>query len=490
MRKIIVALFITGFWGVATAQTQDTLVLTLEKALEIAYEQSPQLIQTKMSLERSELNLVSRRASLKPRFNFDLSPFNYSRGNSYDEYTSRWYDTESMSASGGFSISQPLIWTDGQLTLRESLSWNQYKNETTAGKNTSYNNNLTLSLSQPLFHYNEQKQGLKEIEMEVQRSKISYAVQQLSIEQSVTQAFYQLYASYKSWQTQQEAYDNQLQTYEMNLSKEKAGLLAREELLQSQISLSESETTLLNQESSFITAKDEFKKQLGLPLNVEFTLDVNIEVEPIIINPETALDHALRQSTELRLQELSMIQNEMSLVQAKATNEFRGDINASVGLSGRGEKFKDAFKKPSDTEQIGLTITIPVIDWGQRKATIRRAQLSIEDTRISYEEQKKSIEIDIRSKCRDLPKTYKQIEIAKQRAENAQITYELNYQRYLNGTISGIQLKEFQKQLNDAKDEVTNKIITYKQQLLALKIATFWDFETNESILPADLYEE
>jgi len=47
--------------------------------------------------------------------------------------------------------------------------------------------------------------------------------------------------------------------------------------------------------------------------------------------------------------------------------------------------------------------------------------------------------------------------------------------------------KQYQKQLSDAKDAVTEAIISYKMDLLNLKIQTLWDFETNQSCLPVDL---
>ena len=77
---IISGLLIIFSPGTTSAQE----ILTLEKALEIAYQQSPSLIQSKMSLEQSELSLLQRKASLKSLFQFDLSPFNYSRSSSFE----------------------------------------------------------------------------------------------------------------------------------------------------------------------------------------------------------------------------------------------------------------------------------------------------------------------------------------------------------------------------------------------------------------------
>ena len=60
-------------------------------------------------------------------------------------------------------------------------------------------------------------------------------------------------------------------------------------------------------------------------------------------------------------------------------------------------------------------------------------------------------------------------------------------ENYRNGTITGMDLQQYQTQLSSAKTEYTNSIISYKSQLLNLKIQTLWDFQNNETYLPVDL---
>ena len=60
---------------------------------------------------------------------------------------------------------------------------------------------------------------------------------------------------------------------------------------------------------------------------------------------------------------------------------------------------------------------------GARKANIRSTELSNENTEISNEEERKSIMLDVRQVCRELPKLLRQIEIARQTVKNAERTY-------------------------------------------------------------------
>lgn len=71
---LLVAIFLMG-GSLVVAQE----VLTLDKALKIAFENSPALVQSKLSLRQNELNLQAQKASLKSQFSLDVNPFSYSR---------------------------------------------------------------------------------------------------------------------------------------------------------------------------------------------------------------------------------------------------------------------------------------------------------------------------------------------------------------------------------------------------------------------------
>ena len=177
---------------------------------------------------------------------------------------------------------------------------------------------------------------------------------------------------------------------------------------------------------------------------------------------------------EIRQQQIAIEEGIFSLIEAKDNNKFKGSISARVGLMGQGDKFNGAFSKPDDNETIGVTLTVPIWDWGARKANIRSTELSNENTEISNEEERKSIMLEVR-------------QIARQTVRNAERTYDINVEKYRSGTLTGMELKNQQTQLTDAKNSLTDAIISYKLKLLDLKIQTLWDYQNNRSYLPVDL---
>ena len=481
------SLIISGILLILSGTTSAQEILTLEKALEIAYQQSPCIIQSKMSLQQSELALIQQKASLKSQFSLNLNPFQYTRSTSFDDYNTKWYTQKSMSSGGDFRISQPIKWTDGTISLSNSFNWQDNDNQSFGNKSTSFTNNLSLQLEQPIFTYNKTKIRLKTLEFNLEKAKIQYALARLNIEKNVTAAFYGVYQAYQRLVTARDAFQSQKETYEMVKNKVGQGLIPQEELFQAEVTLASNENSLADTEMSYENTKDQFKQTLGLPLDIDISILPDIQIETVNIDPNLAVKYALDQRLEIRNQQIAIEEGIFNLIEAKDNNKFKGSISARIGLVGQGGKFKGAFSKPDDNETIGVTLTVPIFDWGARKANIRSTELANESTEISNEEERKSITLDIRQLCRELPKLLRQIEIARQTVKNAERTYDINVEKYRSGSLSGMELKNQQTQLTDAKNALTDAIISYKLRLLDLKIQTLWDFKTNTSYLPVDL---
>lgn len=389
MLKQTLVLGLLTLSGLYSAHAQE--VLTLEKALNTAFEHSPSLIQSKLSLEQRQLNLKAQDASLKSQFSLDVTPFRYTRNNQYDNFNSKWYANETKMSSASFGITQPIKWTDGTISLYNDFSWQDASNRTSGGNNTSFNHNLSLRISQPLFTYNRTKMQLKELEYALENAKISYALQQLSIEKNVTSQFYDVYQKQKDLNISRDEYNNQKQNYDIIKNKVEAGLLAKEELYQAEVNLANSESTVYSKEISFENAKDNFKLLLGMSLDEDIAILFDNNIPTVDVNINDAVKYALDQRMEIRQKQITLEQDVFSIIRTKAESEFKGDLSVRVGMDALAGKVKNMYDKPTDNEEIGVTLTIPIFDWGAKKAKVKSSQLAMESDEISLEEQKKRL---------------------------------------------------------------------------------------------------
>lgn len=456
---------------------------TLAEAMSIAESNSPSIKKAGLNLVRSRENLNAQNAALKSSFSLSLIPISYSQNRTFNELISQWNSTKSTESYGLFTITQPILITDASLSLFNRFgytdSYSEFSDITTKG----FSNNLSLRLDQPLFTYNRTKLTLKELQLALENSQLNYAIQLLSLEKQVAQAFYYVWQQQQSLNIAEEAYKNMQQSHEISRRKVEAGLSPREELFQAELNLATAKSDFENKLVLLENSKDEFKLLIGMSLYDDFIVLPDISVDTVQVDISFAIDQGLANRMELRQRAIAVESSQFELIQTKALNEFKGNLSLSVGLFGDNEKLNDIYSNTTDNESVTLSLTIPLWDWGERKSRIKASQASIESEKVGLEEEQNNIILSIRQVYRNLLNLQNQIEIARQNVLNAQITYDLNLEKYKNGDLTGMDLNIYQNQLSEKQLSYTSSIISYKLELLNLRIQTLYDFENKKQVV-------
>ncbi|SHJ19763.1 Outer membrane protein TolC [Tangfeifania diversioriginum] len=465
-------------------------VLTLNKAFDIAETGSPDLKRSLLNLERYQKSLEAQRAALKSRFSLDVSPVMFSRNRRFDNRVSEWYTNENFETNALFRVEQPILITDGTLSLTNEFGWSSSYSDANDLESEVFYNNLYLNLNQPLFTYNRQKLELKELELNFENANISYAMQRLNLERNVTEFFYNVYMAQMNLNVAKDELENTQKSYDIIKNKVEAGLAAQEELYQAELNLATSKSTVQNSEVSFENAKDQLKLYLGMDLYEDFSILADVAVNPVPVDLEKAIETGLESRMELRQREIDIQSSQFELIRTKSMNEFRGDVNLRLGISGDNPSLDKVFDAPTNSPSVAVNFNIPLFDWGEKKARIAAQEAAVESQKLNLSDERNQIIISIRQTYRNLQNQLTQIEIARQNQTNAQLTYEINLERYENGDLTGMDLSLFQNQLSESKISYNQALINYKIELLNLKIQSLYDFENNEPILPSELYIE
>jgi outer membrane protein TolC len=468
---------------------QAQTLITLEKALEIAGSNSPEIQKSYLNMERYRESLNAQRAAYKSKFQLNVTPFSYESNRSFNTFFSQWNNEETTQSYGVFSVSQPILHTDATISLNNRFGWQNNYSEFKDTTTTSFTNNLYLQVTQPLFTYNKAKMQLRELELDYENSNLSYSIQMLNLERSVSQYFYQVYMAQMSVTIARDELDKTQQSYEIIKNKVDAGLAAVEQFYQAELNLMNAKSTLQNREVELENTKDEFKLYIGMPLSEPIATLTDISVNPVNVNLENAVSYALAARMELRQRQIDLEYSHNQLVKARETNDFNGDVTLSLGLFGDNEKPANVYENPTQSPKVAVSFNIPIFDWGQRKSTIRAQEAMVKSSEINLDNEKKQIEMNIRKIYRSLQNQLTQIEIARQNEKNAQLTYEINLERYRNGDLTSMDLKLYQNQLSEKKMSLLQAQINYKLELLNLKIQSLYDFELNQPIVPSNLFK-
>lgn len=482
-QKLAAMLLFTISCCFLSTEVSGQRILTLDEAIQIAQNSSPNIKKSRLNLFANQRSLDAQRAALKSRFALDITPFDYNRTRSFNDLFSRWNTNKDYNSFANFSVSQPVSATDGTVSLYNRFGYRDNYSEFQDVRTKTYSNNLYLVIDQPIFTYNRIKLQLRELELNLENAQISNSLQLLTIEQSVTESFYAFYQAQNNLEISEDEYENQKISYEITQNKVDADLLAKEELYQAELNLATSKSTLENNQVQLDNAADDFKLLLGLYLDEELEVEVDINFVTRDVDLNQAIVYGLENRMELRQRKIDIERSQFELTRTRSLNEFKGAVSLSLGVFGDNEIATEVYESPTMNPRVAVSFNIPIWDWGENRARMEATSADLEIRKVDLEVERNNITINLRKVYRSLQNLENQIEIAEQNVKNAQLTYEINLERYRNGDLTSIDLNQFQRQLSDKKSALANALINYKIELLNMKILSLYDFEKNQPVI-------
>ncbi len=458
-------------------------IINFDEALAIAKEHSPNIRNARLNLERNQELLNAQEAALNSYFSLNIEPFSFTRSRNFQALLGRFNDREEKRSSGTLTISQPILLTDGTLSLQNTLDYRDTRSEFQGDiRNKIYSNNLFISFNQPLFTYNRTKLALEDVKADLDYAYLSYVISELQLEQQVANVFYRAYQNKLALQVSREDLANTEKSYKIIENKVNAGLSAKEELYQAELNLLTSRSAMQNGEVTLQNSLDDLKQLLGVELNKDISVVATVNQKKVAVSLERTIKLGLANRMELRQRDLDIRSSKASLVRAAATNEFKGNVRLSYGFTGTNESANKIFDNQDKNQDVSISFDVPLYDWGEQKSRDKAAQISVQTARFNREDEKINIVIGLRKSYRSLENQALQIELAKQNVKIAQQTYDINLERYKNGDLTSMDLNLFQNQLSTKKNSLVDAQINYKLLLLDLKVQALWDFEKDQAV--------
>lgn len=484
----VLRLFSFGFIGLSFffhTSLHGQTPISLVSAMEIAESGSPSIQRSLLTVEQYQHNLRAERASLKSRFSLTLEPFSFSNSRIFDNQFSQWFTNTETFSRGTFQVEQPILKTGGTVGLYNTFGWRNNKTAIanfSENSNKAFSNNLYLVVNQPLFTYNRRQMALDELGLNYENANLQYAIQRLTLEKTITSQFFNVYLAQLNLDISREELENTSKNFEIVKLKVEASLLAREELYQAELNFANAQLSIQDNELGLANAEELFKREIGIDLDEDIELVTELDAQEVLIDLDKAIEYALESRLELRQRRIDIEKSFFDLERTKSMNEFRADVQLTLGIFGDNEAFSDVYRSPTSNPSVGISFNIPIWDWGERNERVQAVEVSMKSQNLDLQEDQKQIKMDIRSAYRSIQTQMPRIEIARKNVENAERTYEINLERYLNGDLSGIDLNQFQTQLSSKKIDLARSLINYKSQLLDLKILTLYDWEKQEPV--------
>lgn len=470
-------------------QAQEIHRLDLETSILLARQKSIRMQVLNQRLQAASYNLKATTSQLKTHASLDLTLPQYT------ETVKQWEDSTGISfypvrqnmMNGYLTLNQPLP-TDGSLYIRTGAQnfIDYYAND----RNTQLNS--SIGLRQPIeafFGFNNIRMNYKQAKLAYELTMKSLKREELNLVYDVSQNFFNLLSYQERMNIARMSLEKQQEAFDIAQSKFKAGLIREVEALQMEVDLSESVNNYDLAKVDYAAQMRDFKENLGISMRDSVIIKGDLTYAVVKVDPEKAVELAMNSRPELRESEIQIELQEMAVKRQKAQGMPSGDILLNYNFIGVG---KDARSIPvgSTFDQtwenlssrpgslgIGLTATIPIIDWGENRARVNAARSVLKQNQLQLEGERLFIESEIRTMVDRLQSSLRRLQMLEKNLTVAEKSFDISRQRYANGEIDSQSMALERERLNNAYNTRLSAYISYKLLLSDLMRKTFFDFE-------------
>ncbi|MGL5681723.1 MAG: TolC family protein [Marinifilaceae bacterium] len=467
-------LFLSIFFNVLDSKAQS---LTLNSAIVYARQHSSQAKMARFSFMNQYWNFRSYKAERLPSLVLSGDIGNYDRSlvevRDYETGNISYVENNSLSNNLRLSVNQNIALTGGQFSLNSYASrLDQYRYD-----ETTYNTNpFTLNYTQPLKAYNSLKWRKRTEPLRYENSKKKYLETLEQISLTTTSYFFYVLSAQAEYKKSMENLRDRTQLYETAQKRFELGTTTRSEILQLKLSVLNAELSVNTTKQSLEMQLFNFCSYIGLKDRSSVELLVPQNVPDIALNYEQVLDNAYRNSTHSATQQLKLLESKRALAQAKSTRGLQADFRLNLGFSQNANEFKAAYQNLKDREVVGLTLRMPLYDWGLGKGKVKMAEADLDITQTEIELAEVEFRQNIWNKVVQFNNQFKQCEISGLAQEIAAERYDITCKRFQNGTITVTELNTAQQESDNARSQYINALRTYWTAYYELQKLSLYDY--------------
>jgi outer membrane protein TolC len=383
-----------------------------------------------------------------------------------------------LNSNMGLSLSQPIPWTNGSLSVNSLLGYiNNYNNLNPSSPNEQWRGTMVnVQLSQPLFAFNPLRWNKKTEPIRYEESRREYVEQMEAISQESVVLFFNVLEAQINQQIANFNIANNDTIYKIEQGRYNIGTTSQDKLLQVELQLLRSRQDVAQARLNLQTASLQLRSYIGLQQNETLQLILPESIPSFEISIDDALAYARKNRADYLAFERRSAEAEREVAQARG-QRFQSNLVASFGLNNDGTVINDVYQNPQlPQQQFNLSLSVPIIDWGRNKSRMQTAiaNKKLNDYVIAQDEV--NFEQEIITKVSQFEMLRLQIEITKKADEVAQERYKVAQNRYLIGKIDITNLNIALTEKDNAKRSYVQALKSFWTSYYELRRLTLYDF--------------
>ncbi len=260
------------------------------------------------------------------------------------------------------------------------------------------------------------------------------------------------------------------------------GSVTRSELLQLELRMVNDSLSISTQENAYKARLMEFRSFLGYNEGVDIELDMDDNVPDVYVDTEFVMGKAFENGSFEIEQRVRRLESERSVAQAKANRGISISANAQFGLSNDDRVLSAAYSNLLNHEVFGLTLRIPIMDWGMGRGRVKMAQAQREVILANLKQAEidfgQSVYLEVMQFNAQRDKSM----MSRQANEIAKERYELAMKDFAAGTISVTDLNTAQSESDAATVNYVREMSNFWLYYFTLRKMTLYDFATGTDI--------
>ncbi|MEO0733379.1 MAG: TolC family protein [Bacteroidota bacterium] len=428
-------------------------------------------------LEAADLELAAFNASLKPRLDLNANFPNYFRTSTevtQDDGTVAFREIELNNSFIGLFASQRIAATGGTFSLESRLQ----RTDNLSLDVKSYNGSpIRLFYRQPILAFNPFKwnRQLLPLQKVVNQRQLDAARADAALE--ATNRFFDLVSADQERRIAEINKTANEQLYSVAEERFELGKINRGDLVQLRLELASAEQNLLRAERLVAAASAAIQRLLGRNYEGELLRPALPDTE-ITADIETAaaLNYLQNRRPELLAARQRTLEAERDEDRIRRDLGPRIDLEAGFGFVRNDPELAPIYTDPRNERILSVNLSMPILDWGQRKALGRRAA----SAHNLAQEAERRTEIDLNNELIQLLDQWKTVQeelrLATDIRDLAQERFEISKESYELGAIPLANLTLAQQFRDQNIRAYAATLRAYWQTYARLARLTLWDF--------------
>ncbi|WP_106831358.1 TolC family protein [Parabacteroides pacaensis] len=466
----------------AVTQPKDTFVLTLERTIQIARENSPDAIAARHSFRSSYWNYRSFRANYLPSLVLNAEP-NLTRQISKIIQPDGSYNfgkQNQLSTTADLTVNQNIALTGGNVFLRTYLQrFDNFEQDI-----VSYQSNpIVIGYQQNLLGYNSLKWDRKIEPVRYEEAKKNY-IETLEIVSSYAASkFFQLATAQTNLEIARFNYANADTLYRFAIGRYEIGTITENDKLQLEINLLSEQTNMMNASIEVDDCIQDLRSYLGIKEEVLLKVEVNNVVPRFEVPLQAALTEAYQNSSQIENMERRKVESNSNVAYAKSQTGFKADLYMEFGLTQTSADIGKAYRDPMNQQYVSLGIRVPILDWGVGKGKVKVAKSNRDKVYTQLEQDQSNFELNVLKTVKQFNLQADKVNIAYRTAQTAQRRNEVARKLYLLGKSSLLDLNASITEKDRARRDYISSLSNYWNLFYLLRSLTLYNFENGTPIL-------